>query len=106
MARRRFAEAEVVLLEAFEAQMSHVPPAAPLESKGRGLAFVDHSVEFESRAQFGERLRSKTRTAQINEVLCKVLCHNLCCLIQSMYELGIEATFESKMSVDAEVAPV
>src|SRR2546423_3395588 len=41
----------------------------------------------------GDRLRSKTRTAQINEALCKVLCHNLCCLIQSMYELGIEPTF-------------
>lgn len=45
------------------------------------------------KAKFGERLRSKTRTAQTNEVLCKVLCHNLCCLIQSIYELGIEPTF-------------
>lgn len=43
--------------------------------------------------KFGERLRSKTRTAQENEVLCKVLCHNLCCVIQSMYELGIEPNF-------------
>jgi hypothetical protein len=25
--------------------------------------------------------------------LCKVLAHNLCCLIQSVYELGIEPTF-------------
>jgi hypothetical protein len=31
--------------------------------------------------------------AQINETLCKVLAHNLCCLIQSIYELGIEPTF-------------
>jgi len=45
------------------------------------------------KAKFGERLRSKTKTAQINEVLCKVLCHNICCLIQSIYELGIEPTF-------------
>ena len=45
------------------------------------------------KANFGERLRSKTKTAQINEVLCKVLCHNLCCLTQSIYELGIERTF-------------
>lgn len=45
------------------------------------------------KAKFGERLRSKTETAQINEVLCKVLCHNLCCVIQSIYEFGIEATF-------------
>jgi hypothetical protein len=29
----------------------------------------------------------------MNEVLCKILCHNICCVIQSMYELGIEPTF-------------
>lgn len=45
--------------------------------------------------KFGERLRSKTRSAQINEVLCKVLCHNLCVVIQSMYELGVEPDFSS-----------
>jgi transposase len=45
------------------------------------------------KTKFGDRLRSKTRTAQINEALCTVLAHNLCCLIQSMYELGIEPTF-------------
>jgi transposase len=45
------------------------------------------------KAKFGERLRSKTETAQINEVLCKILCHNICCLIQSIYELGIEPSF-------------
>lgn len=48
------------------------------------------------KAKFGERLRSKTETAQVNEVLCKVLCHNLCCVIQSIYELGIEPTFWTK----------
>ena len=45
------------------------------------------------KAKFGERLRSKTETAQKNELLCKILCHNLCCLIQSIYELGIEPDF-------------
>lgn len=43
--------------------------------------------------KFGERLRSKTKTAQTNELLCKVLCHNLCCLVQSMYELGVDVAF-------------
>lgn len=43
--------------------------------------------------KFGERLRSKTHTAQTNEVLCKILCHNICVLIQSMYELGVEVDF-------------
>ena len=32
------------------------------------------------KSKFGQRLRSKTLTAQINEALCKVLCHNLCCV--------------------------
>jgi len=45
------------------------------------------------KAKFGDRLRSKTTTAQINEALCKVLAHNLCCLVQSIFELGIEPTF-------------
>ena len=33
------------------------------------------------KSKFGQRLRSRTLTAQINEALCKVLCHNLCCVI-------------------------
>src|ERR1044072_2164603 len=45
------------------------------------------------KAKFGQRLRSRTLTAQINEALCKVLCHNLCCVIQSVHELGIETNF-------------
>ena len=30
--------------------------------------------------KFGERLRTRTPEAQVNGVLCKILCHNLCCL--------------------------
>ena len=45
------------------------------------------------KAKFGDSVRSKTDTAMMNEALCKVLCHNLCCLIQSTHELGIEARF-------------
>jgi transposase len=47
------------------------------------------------KSKFGQRLRSRTLTAQINEALCKVLCHNLCVVIQSVHELGIEAEFQS-----------
>lgn len=36
---------------------------------------------------------SKKEVAQVNEVLCKVLCDNICVVIQSMYELGIEPVF-------------
>ncbi len=45
------------------------------------------------KAKFGDSLRSRTRVAQINEALLKVLCHNICCLIQSMYELGLKPKF-------------
>ncbi|HKS26212.1 MAG TPA: transposase [Pyrinomonadaceae bacterium] len=45
------------------------------------------------KAKFSERIRSKTATAQVNEALCKVLAHNICTLVQSMYELGIEPDF-------------
>lgn len=48
------------------------------------------------KSKFGERLRSKTATAQVNEALCKVLCHNLCVVIQSMYELNITPEFMSE----------
>ena len=45
------------------------------------------------KAKFRDHVRSKTDVAMTNEVLCKILCHNICCLIQAMYELGIEPTF-------------
>jgi hypothetical protein len=45
------------------------------------------------KAKFGDRLRSKTRRAQINEALCKVLCHNICCLISAMHELNLKPKF-------------
>ena len=48
------------------------------------------------KAKFGERLRSKNATAQINEALTKVLCHNLCVVIQSMYELNVTPEFWSE----------
>jgi hypothetical protein len=43
--------------------------------------------------EFGNSVRSKTEAAMINEVLCKILCHNICCLIQEQCELGIEPIF-------------
>lgn len=32
-------------------------------------------------------------TAMRNEVLCKLVAHNICCLIMSQVELGIDPTF-------------
>ena len=45
------------------------------------------------KAKFRDHVRSKTDTAMKNEVFCKFLCHNICCLIQSQCELGIEPVF-------------
>jgi len=45
------------------------------------------------KAKFGDHVRSKTDVAMMNECLCKIICHNICCLIQESYELGISADF-------------
>jgi transposase len=42
---------------------------------------------------FGEHVRSRTDTASKNEVLCKILCYNLTCLIHSQCEMGIATDF-------------
>ena len=55
------------------------------------------------KAKFGDYVRSKTWTAQINEVLCKVICHNICVVIQEMYELGIQADFCLKSQTPAPI---
>jgi transposase len=49
--------------------------------------------------KFGDSVRSKTDTAMTNEVLCKVLCHNLVVLIHETYELGIDPVFWSGRSL-------
>ena len=43
--------------------------------------------------KYGDSVRSKTDVAMVNEVLCKVLCHNLSVLNQEECELGIESVF-------------
>jgi transposase len=43
--------------------------------------------------KFGDSLRSKTPTAQVNETLAKILCHNLVVLIHEACELGIAPAF-------------
>jgi hypothetical protein len=45
------------------------------------------------KAKFGDHIRSKSEMGQVSEVLCKVLCHNVCVLIRAMHRLGIEPTF-------------
>ena len=52
----------------------------------------------------------KSDTAMVNEVLAKLVCNNLCCVILSQCELGIEAEFwqddAGKASQGADVLPL
>ena len=56
------------------------------------------------KAKFGDSLRSKSDTGQINEALCKVLCHNICVLVLAMRELGIEANFGSEIPFEPKLS--
>ena len=46
----------------------------------------------------GDNVRAKDTVAQVNEVLCKALCHNICVLIQEMFELGIQIEFSEHVT--------
>jgi transposase len=48
--------------------------------------------------KFGGFVRAKNSVARENEVLCKALCHNICVLIQEIFELGIKVDFQEVAS--------
>lgn len=52
---------------------------------------MQHSTHGQSK--FGDRVRSKLWTAQANDVLRKIMAHNICCVIMEMNELGLESNF-------------
>lgn len=54
------------------------------------------------KAKFRDHVRSKTDVAMRNEVLCKVVAHNICCLIMSQLELGIDLEFWKKEEAQEE----
>jgi Transposase DDE domain/SWIM zinc finger len=56
--------------------------------------------------KFGDSVRSKGDVAMKNEVLCKILCHNLCCCISAWYELGIEPEFATGCTNNQEPAQI
>ena len=51
------------------------------------------------KAKFGASVRAKTPTAQVNETLVKILCHNIVVLISAIYELGITPVFNQEVPV-------
>ncbi len=44
--------------------------------------------------KFGEFLKCKGFTAQRNELVMKLICHNICCLIQEIFERDIKIDFK------------
>ena len=55
------------------------------------------------KAKFGQYVRSTSAMGQMNEVLMKILCHNIVVLIQSMFELGVVPVFEAQGLIGQEV---
>ena len=43
--------------------------------------------------KFGETLKSKKTTAQVNELLCKIIAHNITVLIHQMFDSRIVPDF-------------
>jgi len=43
--------------------------------------------------KFGDFVRSKHSKAQENEILCKVICHNLSVLVSTVFELGLDLEY-------------
>lgn len=56
------------------------------------------------KAKFGDSVRCKSDTGMVNEVLAKVLCHNICVLIQAIHELGIEPNFCAQLGLAQKLA--
>jgi hypothetical protein len=60
--------------------------------------------------KFGDSVMSKNDAAMINEVLCKILCHNLTCLVQEQETLGIVPVFwkdeEKETTEDPAILPM
>lgn len=51
------------------------------------------------KSKFKANLRSKDKIAQHNELLLKVICHNICVVIQETYELGINPNFINNQTI-------
>ncbi|ADI74361.1 transposase IS4 family protein [Methanohalobium evestigatum Z-7303] len=90
-----------------------IPFKNNLTGKSRGVSewaeeyrkFVNNKAEFSKhfgnrnkvesvfnmmKSKFGVQLKSRDEQALINEVLCKVLCHNICVLIHEVNENNVE----------------
>jgi transposase len=55
------------------------------------------------KTKFRGDIKSKKQTAQFNELLIKVLCHNVCVVIQKINELGVKAEFNLEQTREISV---
>jgi hypothetical protein len=53
--------------------------------------------------KFGDAVRSKTEVAMKNEVLAKLVCHNVSQLIHLSHELGLAVNFGSEPEPDSKM---
>ena len=51
------------------------------------------------KGKFGDAALTKSDEGQVNEILLKFLCHNICVLMQEMHELGITLDLEPKATL-------
>jgi hypothetical protein len=56
------------------------------------------------KSKFGAAVRSKLPVAQANEILAKLVCHNLTCIVHAVNEFGIDVDL-AKPAAPASAAP-
>jgi hypothetical protein len=74
-------------------------PAAALAAISPNVESVFSMIK----GKFGDAVRSKSDVGQVNEVLAKVLCHNMCVLIRATHDLGVEPTFGAGSGVEPKI---
>lgn len=97
--------------------MPYIPFKSNITGKSRGSPtwakmfkyFTENYIEFAQhyhkrsnvetcfamiKRKFGDFTRCKNEKSQDNEILCKILVHNITCLIHEIFELGIEIDFK------------
>ena len=52
------------------------------------------------KGKFGDAVRSKSEVGQVNEVLARCLCHNICIPIRAAHEPGVQPTFGAESGVE------
>jgi len=55
------------------------------------------------KTKFRDNLRSKSKTAQINELLLKILCHNIVVVIHEINELGLKGKFIMEETINNKI---